>query len=76
MTSYLNEHSKTLKTAASVHDKRLLSRLQLFRNVDMENPELLDLLDMMIASADVAMYHARRNGKNRVEIAADVPVDK
>ncbi|MCK4834392.1 MAG: GGDEF domain-containing protein [Gammaproteobacteria bacterium] len=33
-------------------------------------------LDMMIAAADVAMYHAKRNGKNCVEIAANVPADK
>ncbi len=70
------------------HDKLLLSRLQLFRNVDLDNQALLDLLsqceyrqpghslDIMIAGADVAMYHARRNGKNRVELAANVPVDK
>jgi len=32
-------------------------------------------LDMMIAAADVAMYHAKRNGKNCVEIAAKVPAD-
>jgi len=33
-------------------------------------------LDMMIAAADVAMYHAKRCGKNRIEIATDIPVDK
>ena len=32
-------------------------------------------LDMMIASADVALYHAKRNGKNCIEVATDVPVD-
>lgn len=32
-------------------------------------------LDMMIAAADVAMYHAKRNGKNCVDIAANVAVD-
>ncbi len=32
-------------------------------------------LDMMIASADVAMYHAKRNGRDRIEVATDVPVD-
>jgi diguanylate cyclase (GGDEF)-like protein len=43
---YLKEHSKAMNLTTSVHNKQLLSRLQLFRNVDMENPELLDLLDL------------------------------
>ncbi|NOQ87939.1 MAG: diguanylate cyclase [Gammaproteobacteria bacterium] len=32
-------------------------------------------LDKMLAAADIAMYHAKRHGKNRVEIAMDAPVN-
>ena len=32
-------------------------------------------LDKMLAAADVAMYQAKRHGKNRVEIATDMPVN-
>ena len=32
-------------------------------------------LDKMIASADVAMYQAKQKGKNRAEVATDVPID-
>ncbi|HHO59084.1 MAG TPA: GGDEF domain-containing protein, partial [Thiotrichales bacterium] len=32
-------------------------------------------LDTMIAAADVAMYHAKRKGKNRIELAANLDDD-
>jgi diguanylate cyclase (GGDEF)-like protein len=32
-------------------------------------------LDMMLAAADVAMYHAKRNGRNRVEVSENVVVN-
>ena len=35
-----------MKTTKNGHDISLLSRLQLFRNVDMENPAFLDLLNL------------------------------
>lgn len=40
-----SECEQKVEASTIEHVKLLLSRLQLFRNVDLENPALLDLLD-------------------------------
>ena len=33
-----------------------------------------DTLDMLIAAADVAMYHAKQKGRNRVEVSTNASI--
>jgi len=55
-------------------DKKVLPRATISLGIAGRQPGYS--LDMMIAAADVAMYHAKRNGKNRIEVATNVPVDQ
>jgi len=50
-------------------DGKQLPKVTISSGIAERQPE--HSLDMMIASADVAMYHAKQKGKNRVEIAVD-----
>ena len=56
-----------------VLDKRRLPAVTISLGISGRQPGYS--LDMMIAAADVAMYHAKRNGRNRVEVAANVSLD-
>jgi len=60
------------KADPGVVDEKPLPRVTISSGIAGREPGYS--LDMMIAAADVAMYHAKRNGKNRVEIAAGAAV--
>lgn len=61
------------KADPGVLDKRQLPAVTISLGISGRQPGYS--LDMMIAAADVAMYHAKRNGRNRVEVAANVSLD-
>jgi diguanylate cyclase (GGDEF)-like protein len=61
------------KADPGVLDKRQLPAVTISLGITGRQPGYS--LDMMIAAADVAMYHAKRNGRNRVEVAANVSLD-
>ncbi len=67
----LREHVE--KSDPGVLDSRQLPSVTISLGVAGRQPGYS--LDMMIAAADVAMYHAKRNGRNRVEVAANVAMD-
>lgn len=68
----LREHVS--KADPGVVDSKQLPRVTISLGVAKRYPQYS--LDMMIAAADVAMYHAKRNGKNRVEVAAEVAIEQ
>ena len=50
-------------------EKKSLPNVTISLGISARKPK--DTLDMMIAAADVAMYHAKQKGKNRVEVATN-----
>lgn len=56
-----------------VHNGVALPRVTVSLGIAVRQPG--DTLAMMIAAADIAMYHAKRNGKNCYVVASDVRVD-
>jgi diguanylate cyclase (GGDEF)-like protein len=52
---------------------KALPKVTISQGIASRQPD--DSLAMMIAAADVAMYHAKRNGKNCFVVASDVRVD-
>ena len=56
------------KADPGILDEKQLPKITISLGVAARKPK--DTLDMMIAAADVAMYHAKRKGRNRVEVAA------
>ena len=61
------------KTDLGMWDGEVLPKVTISLGIATRQPGYS--LDMMIAAADVAMYHAKRNGKNCIEVATDVPID-
>ncbi len=77
-TEYSHLIAERLRENVSASDPGFVDKVQLPKvtislGVAARQPKYS--LDMMIAAADVAMYHAKRNGKNRFEIAAVVDAD-
>ncbi len=66
----LREHVSA--TDAGMLDDKPLPKVTISLGVAGRQPG--SQLDTLIAAADVAMYHAKSHGKNRVEIAADMAV--
>ncbi len=61
------------KTAPGVIDGKRLPKVTISLGIAARRSG--STLDMLIAEADVAMYHAKQSGKNRVVVASDVPDD-
>ncbi len=53
-------------------DDKQLPNVTISLGISTRSPN--DTLDMMIAAADVAMYHAKQKGKNRVEVSTNASI--
>ena len=64
-TKHINASNARVTTILAEHDKRILSRLQLFRNVDLDNPAFNDLLSQCsyreLESGDALLSRDKEN---------------